>query len=213
MRTRVQQKFDDLPELQVMLLDAAAEAFARIGFSATTIDQIADSIGVTKGSVYYYYKSKTDLFFSVHRKAMEINLATVTPIAMDATLDPGQRLLRMAREHTLLMMEHHSYQRVTVQGLELYLTGSTSESQRQELAELVGLRDRYEELFRSVVEEGISAGLFRPVESHLLVKPLLGALNWTTMWYRPRQGETPAMRQTMADEIAAFALAGVSGRQ
>ena len=209
MKAKTVIPYDEMPLRQVELLDAAAQAFTEMGFAATTIDSVADLIGVTKGSVYYYYRSKTDLFFAVHRRAMQLNLDTVTPLAEDAAASPPQRLWNMAHAHTHLMMAHLPYQRVTVQGVELHLAGRTTAGQRAELEELVRQRDRYESLFRGVIEAGVAAGDFRPGPPALQVKPLLGALNWTTMWYRPRAGESEADREAIARDIADFAVASM----
>lgn len=58
MKARAAVAYEEMPLRQVELLDAAARAFTEMGFSAATIDSVADLIGVTKGSVYYYYRSK-----------------------------------------------------------------------------------------------------------------------------------------------------------
>ncbi len=209
MKAKTAIPYDEMPLRQVELLDAAAHAFTEMGFAATTIDSVSDLIGVTKGSVYYYYRSKTDLFFAVHRRAMQLNLDALTPLAEDATVSPPQRLWNMARAHTHLMMEHLPYQRVTVQGVELHLAGRTTAGQRAELEDLVRQRDRYESLFRSVIEAGMATGDFRSGVPALLAKPLLGALNWTTMWYRPRAGESEADREAIARNIADFTVASM----
>ena len=202
-------RYENMPLRQSAILDAAAEAFSRVGYEATSIDYVADQIQATKGSVYFYYRSKGDLFAAVHRRAMEMSLESVAPIAADLALGADQRLRRMAVEHTRLMMEYTSYQRVTVQGVEMHLTGSLTDAQRAEMQRLIVMRDEYEALFREVIEEGIVAGIFKSVDSHLLVKPLLGALNWTTMWYRRQPGETDMQRLKVAEEIADYVVDGL----
>lgn len=207
---RTNASYAEMPARQVELLDAAARAFTQMGFASATIDTVADLIGVTKGSVYYYYRSKTDLFFAVHRRAMEINLDAITPLARASGVSASQRIWNMAHRHTHLMMEHLNYQRVTVQGLEMHLMGRTNEQQRAQLEELVQLRDTYERLFRTVIEQGMEAGEFPAMRVELTVKPLLGALNWTTMWYQPRDGETEDDRESIARHVANFVAAGLS---
>src|SRR5690606_19409842 len=88
--------YDNMPPIQPKLLDAAAKAFTTYGFAAASIDVIASQIGATKGSVYYYYRSKTDLFFAVHKRAMVMNLKALVPFAFNKTLNPRERLERMA---------------------------------------------------------------------------------------------------------------------
>jgi hypothetical protein len=60
-----------------------------------------------------------------------------------------------------------------------------------------------------VIEEGVQSGDFRPMDPKLLVKPLLGALNWTSRWYHPRKNETAKDRERVADELAGFAVSAL----
>jgi AcrR family transcriptional regulator len=192
------------------ILEAAARAFMVQGFAATTIDQVAELLGATKGSVYYYFRNKTELFCAVHRRAMETNMAAVQPLFRGPGT-PRERLEAMAQTHAMLMLTTLPFQRVTVQGLEMNLRGPTTADDRVLLAEIVSLRDAYEALFRTVLEQGMEAGEFRRDDAKLVVKPLLGALNWTALWYSPRRSETEAHRRSLAERIARFAVAGAVG--
>lgn len=197
----------------IRILDAAAEAFMTLGFDAASIDHIADLMGVTKGSIYYYYRSKMDLFFAVHRRAMEANLDRLRPLAADEAMRPDECLYRMVREHALLMMEQTPYQRVTVQGVDMYQTARTTVAERAQLDELVAMRDEYETMFAETVSTGVKSGRLRDVDARLATRTLLGALNWITMWYRPRPEDSPASREHTADEIARQLLFGLSSME
>lgn len=190
------------------ILDAAASVFMELGFSATSIDDVSDALGATKGIVYYYFKSKSALFFAVQRRAMELTRENLAPIANSGE-EPMERLEAMARAHTLLIMKHLPYLRVAGQGLELHLSGRTSTQERTEIDGITALRDANEQLYLKVLQEGVKTGAFRKFDARLLVKPLLGALNWTSRWYQPRQDETDADRQKIASEIACFAIQAV----
>ena len=194
---------------RIKILDVAADAFTNQGYAATTLDSIGDALQATKGNIYYYFRSKADLFLAVHRRAMELNISKIAPIAEDTNLRPRERIYCMAHAHTMLMMEHHTYQRVTVIGLEIHNLRQTTELQRAELSEIVDLRDKYEHLFVDVIREGIQAKDFTASDPHLVAKPLLGALNWTTMWYRPRKREGKNHRVCLANQIADFAVRGL----
>jgi len=208
----VSRDYDSLPANQLRLLDAAAKAFTIYGFASASIDVIADQIGATKGSVYYYYRSKTDLFFAVHKRAMTMNLKTQVPLIQDMTLDAREKLRRMAYQHACLMMEFLYYQRVTVQGVELHQSVSTTPMQREALAEVVAMRDVYEGLFRTVVAQGVADGLFADIDPSLAVKGILGSLNWITVWYRPRETEAPDFRERVATQLSSQAIYGIAAR-
>ncbi|WP_454675280.1 TetR family transcriptional regulator [Achromobacter pestifer] len=195
-------------EKRLAILDAAASVFMNLGFSAASLDDISEAYGATKGIIYYYYRNKSALFFAVQRRAMELTREAIEPHAL-ADERPAARLRRMAHDHTLLMMEHLAYLRVAAQGLELHLTGRTTASERAELEEIIKLRAANEALYVRVIEAGVQSGDFRAMDPKLLVKPLLGALNWTSRWYHPRKNETAKDRERVADELAGFAVSAL----
>ena len=203
-------EYDNMPPIQIKLLDAAAKAFTIYGFTPASIDVIASQIGVTKGSVYYHYRSKADLFFAVHKRAMVINLKAQVPIASDDSVNPQEKLYRMGYRHAMLMMEYLYYQRVTVQGVELHQSMSTTPAEREALAEVIAMRDTYENLFSQAVRDGVVNGLFSSIDHSLAAKGILGALNWITVWYRPRDSEASDFRQRVASQLATQAVFGLS---
>lgn len=194
------------------VLDAAAKAFMRGGFAATSIDDVADELGATKGRIYYHYRSKADLFFAVHRESMRQNFEGVGSIAKESGA-PVERLARMVREHAMTIMTHLPYQRVAVLGVEMHLAGSTTRKQRETLQELIAMRDEYEQLFVRVIEDGTAAGEIRAADAGLAVKALLGALNWITLWYRPRDTDTNESRARIADEMTAYLMDGLRRKE
>ena len=190
------------------ILSAAAECFMASGFAATSIDDVAQALGATKGMVYHYYRSKADLFFDVHRAGMAINLRAIEPVAAGSE-DPRSRLEAMCRVHLGNIVDHMSYQRVLMQGVEMHLSGPTTPGQRMELARLMRERERYEELFRQVLVEGESAGYFDFDNASFASKAILAVLNNPVLWYRRRQGRPEADREAVVDAFTAHALACV----
>ncbi|MFO1395492.1 MAG: TetR/AcrR family transcriptional regulator [Burkholderiales bacterium] len=190
------------------ILRAAANAFMLKGYTATSIDDVADVLGCTKGRIYHHFRSKADLFFRVHEEAMAMVMEDVTAAA-DGIDDPLQRIAAMSRAHVLVIMREIAFQCVVVQGLEMHLHTETTPQQRVTLRKLLALRDRYEQLFVSAMEQAIRDGAVPAQDVHAVAKALLGALNWTTIWYRPRRAETEGDRAAMADAIAQFCVRGL----
>jgi AcrR family transcriptional regulator len=201
----------EAPPADQRILDAAARAFMRQGFAATSLDRISDEIGATKGAIYYYYRSKSELFFAVHRRGMELTAAAIQP-PFEMHGSARRRLHGMALAHTFLVMDQLPYLRVIAQGLELHLLERTNERERADLAEVGGLREANENFYIRVIREGVASREFRSVDPKLAAKPLLGALNWTSRWYQPRPGETAAARKRLAVSIAEFVVAGLEKR-
>lgn len=202
---------NDSDRLRDEILDAAAKAFMTRGFAAASIDDVAEVLGCTKGKIYHHYRSKTDLFFDVHKRAMAMDLNAVTA-AREAGETALDRLLAMANAHLMLIMKELAYQRVAVQGLEMHLAGQTTPEQRSTLREILALRDQYEGLFAAEIAAAVEAGLLPAQNVDLIVKPFMGALNWTTIWYRQRRNQSQAECRRIADEIARYALRGLGAR-
>ena len=191
------------------IIAAAADCFMEAGYDATSIDAVADCLGATKGRIYHYYRSKADLFYDVHRRGMEINLTTIEPIA-GGKGDPLARLTAMCRAHIGNMLDHINFQRVVMQGVEMHLAGATTPAQRQQLALLMDERERYENMFREVLEQGRKDGIFSFVKASFASKAVLAILNNPVLWYRRRPGEGEAARRLIIDEFTAYALNCVS---
>ncbi|MEW6642148.1 MAG: TetR/AcrR family transcriptional regulator [Pseudomonadota bacterium] len=203
---------EPLADRRIEILDAASRAFMRQGFAATSLDRVSDEIGSTKGAIYYYYRSKSELFFAVHRRGMELTRAAIGP-SFEAQGSARDRLHGMAVAHTILIIDHLPYLRVIAQGLEMHLLERTNDSERAELADVAALREANESLYISVINDGVASGEFRPVDAKLVAKPLLGALNWTSRWYQPRRGETQAAKKQLADSIADFVVGGLEKKR
>ncbi len=190
------------------ILDAAATAFMQKGYAATSIDDVADLLGATKGRVYHHFRSKTDLFFEIHKQAMAMDLEAVRG-SMEGLETAVARLHAMAKAHLLVVMREIAYQCVVVQGLEMHQAGQTTAAQRQTLHDILRLRDDYETLFAEAIQQAIDEGSIPPQEVRVVVKAFLGSLNWTTIWYRPRPNQVEEDRQRLATAIADFVVRGL----
>lgn len=191
------------------LLQAAAECFMEQGFHATSIDDVARRLGATKGRVYHYYRSKTDLFFDVHREGMRRNFEAVRPVVRGP--EPGGvRLRAMFLRHALSMMDNLAFETVVVQGVHMHRLAATTPEQRRVLNELMTIRNDFEALFKSVAYEGVEDGSIQTVDVSIAIKAALGALNWICIWYRPRTGETEDDRLILAEKIVNTIMHGLA---
>lgn len=188
------------------VLEAAATVFVERGFMATTVDDIAEVLGSTKGRIYHYYRSKSDIFVDLLVLAMEDLISRIRPIQAMSELPADERLLEAARMHARVMMTQSARSRVAVQGTETWLMQDGAAKQRDALGYFVELRDEYEQSFADLIAEGIAEGIFREVDPRLATKPIFGALNWINMWYRPRAGDPI---EPLADEFATFCVNGL----
>lgn len=182
------------------ILEAAAACFMEQGFSATSIDDVARRLGATKGRIYHYYASKTDLFFDVHREGMN-RLFTTVEAAAATPGSAGARFTRMLEAHALASMENHTYIAVVVQGVHMHRMAATTPAQRRTLDAVMDMRRRYEHLFRRMLDTAVADGSASADHPSVAIKAALGAINWMSIWYRPRPGETAADRTALAGQM------------
>lgn len=190
------------------ILGAAAELFMEFGYTATSIDAVAEHLGSTKGRIYHHFRSKADLFFAVQSSAMNRLMAEIEPIARSSA-GPADKLAAMALRHTQILLTELPMQKVAVQGLERHLLGASAARHMKTLRSIIRMRDDYERLFAEVIDEGIRQDLFIDLPVNLATKPFFGALNWATVWFSQRRMQTENEINEIAHELAAFALRGL----
>lgn len=190
------------------ILDAAAECFMLQGFRVTTIDDIAEGVGATKGLVYYHFKSKFDILLSAYEHGMRQVGAQVAPLA-SLSGDARSRLEAMCVAHVLNLMSDLKYHHVIHLGLREQTSHALRPRQRESLEMLNRLRKEYEHLFLRVVEQGITEGSLRSVPAQLATRTLLSSLNAVDSWFSPRPGQSPAEIRQLAEDIVDVVLSGL----
>lgn len=189
------------------ILDAAAEAFMEQGFRVA-IDDIAESVGATKGLIYYHFRSKFDIFLAAYEHGMRTVREQVEPLAHL----PGtgrERLIAMSTQHVVNLMTNLAYHHVVHLGVREQSSTALKPRQRKALDELNGLRAEYEDLFLRVVQDGIEDGTLRPVNAKLAARTLLCSLNAVDMWFRRIEGQSQEELQQLASEVVDIVVGGL----
>ncbi len=193
------------------ILDAAAKAFSERGYAATSIDDVADVLGCTKGRIYHYFRTKGELFIGIHHQGLEWALEAVGPTAEREDLEPADKLREMVRRHAMHMIDHYTYMGPGQFQIELSLA-SEGRNQDAAMAKILKMRRRFEDYFLKVVKDGIAAGAFRDTDAKLVTKAVLGSVNWMHVWYRPGgTRDTAAHRERIAAVLADYAVSGITG--
>lgn len=194
------------------VLDAAAKVFARKGYEDTSIDDIADELGATKGRVYHYFRTKSDLLLGVHTSGTGALVQTARTLAEDDSLAPPERLFQMARAHAMAMMTDHSYQYVSLQIVH-DRPRNTAGHNDHAWGQVLELRREYQNMFEHVLLAGRANADFTVADPRLTMRGILGALNWITVWYDPETSTDKSLRTVnqIADSMAAFVVAGAVG--
>ena len=157
------------------IIREAARVFNRRGSHGTTLDDVAERLGVTKAALYRYVNNKNDLLFACHEEAMEI---------ANEALEVGEREGRTGIEKIQIGMT--GYLRVMISDLGVPVLLLEENALADDSANRIkALRDAFEKRLRRLVEGGIADGSIVPTNPKLAVFMLLGAVHWVTKWYSP----------------------------
>lgn len=185
------------PPAPQRFLDAAARLFAREGFHAISMRDIARGLGVTPGAVYAHFPSKLRILAAVYEEGVRRVAAAVDSALEDAAGGPRgdderwARLERAAAAHLGEILDRESgYASVVIRVLP---------ADAPELAaEMIALRDGYEARFRDLIAE---LSLPATTDRTLFRMTLLGALNWTPVWRRPDQSTPEAIARSIVSTL------------
>jgi AcrR family transcriptional regulator len=155
---------------------AATRLFRERGFHATSMQDLAEALGMNRGSLYHYIESKDDLLWWIVAETMERLRASVEPVLTTGG-PPAQRLRGAIGAHLAFAAEY---------GDELSLVQIELRSLSPERrAQLVGERDAYEHRWRETLTAAVDDGSLRVSDVRLTGIAILSACNWFTQWYRP----------------------------
>ena len=190
------QVTDPVPESasRAKLLDAAVAAFSRHGFHGTTTRDIAAAAGLSPAAVYVHHRSKEDLLHLISSRGHERTLRLVRD-TLAAADGPVDRLAAFARTFAAHHARNHTTARVVN-----YELAALSEPHR---AEVAAVRRAIEAEVRTLVEDGVRAGVFDVPDPRMTTLALLSLGIDVSRWYDDGGSLTP---EQVGEHYAALAL-------
>jgi TetR/AcrR family transcriptional regulator, cholesterol catabolism regulator len=175
----------------------AARLFAQKGYHGTSIGDIAEALGVQKGSLYSHISSKEDLLYETLAEGAAAFHASLDAIPDDAP--PVEKIRLALRGHLRVVAEQLDVATVFVQEWR-YLEGARHD-------EFVAERRRYEERLRELLREGRDLGELRSdLDEGAAALLVLSAANWAYTWLQPGRGT-----DELADRFLALLVDGMRG--
>lgn len=174
----------------------AAELFARNGYHATGIAELGKAVGLGRGALYHYIESKEALLYAISKTQVDTMNAHAERV-LSAGLPPEELLRELARGLLRNIADHRAEWATFFRDYGA-LTGERRDR-------VIAARERYEGYWRQALDRGVQAGVLRPTP-RLLVKGILGMLNYTYLWFEPEGELTP---EQLADEFLDTLLAGI----
>jgi AcrR family transcriptional regulator len=188
----------DPEQTRTALIDSALALFGSKGYTDTSVQEVTEAAGVTKGAFYHHFESKEDLLRLIHDEFLDYQLA-ILKLALEQDEDPAVRLRELLR--ALLTSTARYQANVTIFYLERrHLTGGRFKAMKRK-------RDEFDRLFLQVIERGIERGTFRSdLDARIVGLGILGMCAWVHQWYRPG-GRYSA--EQIADIFGEMALDGL----
>jgi len=155
------------------LIREAAMAFRSKGFYATSMEDIATALGVTKGALYRYVENKQEILFECFKASNQLGEAALEL----ARWTPGSGLEKL---RTFIKYFVEKYIEENTAGGAMVDIGALFPEQR---AEIIAGRDRVDAALRTIVQEGLQDGSIVERDPKLTVFTIMGSINWIPSWY------------------------------
>jgi AcrR family transcriptional regulator len=182
------------------ILAVAERLFAQKSYHATSMDDVADAVGVTKPAIYHYFRSKEDILLEIRQSIIDDALELVDGV-LEAAGRPADKLRDILVAHTTTVLTRRRANKIFYEEQGLLSADRERAIRRAER--------RYEKVLHRLYEDGIAAGELRGADPGIAVATLLGACNWSYRWFKPR-GRLSAeeMAQTMVELLLEGHLTG-----
>lgn len=178
----------------------SAELFGEKGFSETSIQDIVDALGVTKGTFYYYFSSKQQLLADIHLLFIDDILTQEKEIFADSDKDCKTKIYEIVR---MLIRS------IETQGLAARVFfRELRHVKEDQVTEVMEKRDQFRLYLQKVVETGIRNGELRSdLRADIVTFAILGMCNWSYYWFEP---EGPVSDEEVAVMYTDMILNGVA---
>ena len=183
---------------------AAVDVFWRKGYAGSSVQDVADSVGVLKGSLYYYIQSKEDLLFQIVQDVHEQSRSILDEV-VELDVGPLERLRSYIERHVAWYLQN--VEEVTVYFRDWrYLTG-------ERLEQAIANRHSYEGIIRDLIVQAQDHGDVDPgVDPKYASFYVLAAVNHVPDWYRRGGRDTPARIAAIYADLTVGTLVGTRAR-
>ncbi|MGC6331407.1 TetR/AcrR family transcriptional regulator [Rhizorhabdus sp. FW153] len=194
-----EQRLADRAAKRSAVLRAAVRMFNEKGFFATSLDDVAASLGVSKRTIYHYLSSKDQVLL----ECLTIGLEQLLEAAAQARAEPGtgrDRLAKFLRRYSEINM--NDFGRCVIR------TGEEALS-AESLPRYRAMKRDIDRELRGLIAQAVEDGSIAPVDVKIAAFTVAGAINWPARWYKPDGTESP---ERLAAEIVELLLKGLDLR-
>lgn len=160
------------------ITENSIQLFEKKGFTETSIQDIVDSLGVTKGTFYYYFSSKEELLMDIHLQYINEILKIQSEILSDENKDNKTKLYDIVYMLISHIKSQGSSARIFFREMQ-----NLSEDR---LISIIPKRDQFRLNIEQVIRNGMMVGEFRSdLNASIITFGILGIANWSYNWFHP----------------------------
>jgi AcrR family transcriptional regulator len=180
------------------VIAAATKVFYERGYEAATVQDVADELGILKGSLYHYIRTKEDLLFRLFEQVHEDVLAILVDAEAIPDIRPLERLRLYVHRQVEYNLDHLPSVVIYYHDMES-LTGERFDY-------VVKSRKRHDLFVTNLIREAQATGEANDLDPRVLAQCIFASVIWTYRWYQPngRLGKAK-----IAEQIAEFAVRGL----
>jgi TetR/AcrR family transcriptional regulator, cholesterol catabolism regulator len=179
------------------LIETAAQVFRQKGYHGASMEDLAQATRLKKASLYHHFTSKQEILLEILDRALQLLLEKISAITSQ-NIPADKKLRLMIRQYMQILSEN-------VDLAAVLLFEHRALDRRQHMRHIPN-RDKFESLWREVIEEGVHKKIFRFDDPPMAVRALLGQMNWTITWYSP---EGDKSIEQIADDYSNLLLHGL----
>jgi AcrR family transcriptional regulator len=183
------------------LMVAAERLFARQGVAGTSLQQLADEVGLTRTGIYHYVRGKDELLETLVRGFTLETARDLETLRADTDRPALERLREGVMHMARRVAEHPQRFRVLLTSEGAFPEAIAKQHRRARRRTLAALTD--------LISGAIREGSCRPVEPQLAAFSLLGVANWVAFWYPRAEGVAALVPEEVAERLTDIALEGL----
>ncbi|MBN1849602.1 MAG: TetR/AcrR family transcriptional regulator [Deltaproteobacteria bacterium] len=160
------------------ILQVAGDLMSRRGYKGTSIQEIANHVGIHKTTIFHYFKNKEELLLNVIEIGIQESISELESLIEDKSLSPEERLKRFIYSHLDGIVKYKNNVNVYHNDV-IFLS-------REHRKKYLGLREHYRKCFETAVKEVMnsSSETFKELDLKIVTLGILGMQNWAVKWYK-----------------------------
>ncbi len=186
------------------IMAAAVDLFYERGYERTTLEAVAERLGVTKPFIYSYFNSKTELLAEICARGIESSLAAMNSV-LGTRMSPTEKLRLLGHRFVIAVLESQKHIAIFSREEKNLLS--------EDFERISSLRREFDKKLTSLIDAGVRSHEFSVGDSRLAALAIGGMVSWAYVWYRPHgRFELSEIAERMSELILAMAHARPKNR-